>query len=338
LRGTEPARFVPRSMQLSILYHKEFLMGKQIKIFFVTDIHGSNTCYRKYLNALKAYGVDVGILLGDLTGKVLVPLIEKAGGGWETTLMGQYTEISTQDELDKLKKTIELMGYYWVHQTMDEYKVCKAEPKKIDQLFKELVLQRMKEWMALADERLKGTPYKVYMAPGNDDYFEIDKIIEDSSAIVNCNNKNVMLGEHEMVTFCYANPTPWNTPREKPDEELEPMLEQLVGMVKDKSNAIFNFHAPPYGFALDLAPELDENLTQAADRKIHVGSKAVAKMIEKYQPLIGLHGHIHESRGVQKIRKTTIFNPGSEYSEGILKGVVIVLEKGKVKDYVFTNG
>jgi Icc-related predicted phosphoesterase len=313
-------------------------MGKQIRFFFVTDIHGSNTCYRKYLNALRVYKVDVGILLGDLTGKVLVPLIEKIGGGWETTLMGHYTEVTTHEELDKLKKTIELMGYYWVHQTKDEYHALKDEPKKIDELFKELVLQRMKEWMALADERLKDTHYKVYMAPGNDDYFEIDRIIEDSSAIVNCNNKNVMVGEHEMVTFCYANPTPWNTPREKPDEELEPMLEELVGTVKDKSNAIFNFHAPPYGFGLDLAPELDENLTQAADRKIHVGSRAVAKMIEKYQPLLGLHGHIHESRGVQKIRKTTIINPGSEYSEGILKGVVVVLEKGKVKDYIFTNG
>ena len=313
-------------------------MGKQIKIFFVTDIHGSNTCYRKYLNALKAYNVDVGILLGDLTGKVLVPIVEKAGGGWHTTLMGQYTEVSSQDELDKLKKTVELMGYYWVHQTPEEFKSFKAEPKKIDELFKQLVLQRMKEWMVLADERLKDTPYKVYMAPGNDDYFEIDEIIEDCCGVVNCNNRNVMVGDHEMVTFSYTNPTPWNTPREKPDEELEPMLEELVGKVKDKSNAIFNFHAPPYGFALDLAPELDANLTQAADRKIHVGSRAVAKMIEKYQPLLGLHGHIHESRGVQKIHKTTIFNPGSEYSEGILKGVIIFLEKGKVRDYAFTNG
>lgn len=313
-------------------------MGQQIKIFFVTDIHGSNTCYRKYLNALKVYNVDVGILLGDLTGKVLVPLVEKAGGGWHTTLMGQYTEANTQDELEKLKKTIELMGYYWVHQTPDEFQSYKADPKKLDVLFKELMLQRLKEWVSLADERLKGTTYKVYMAPGNDDYFEVDKIIEDSVGIVNCNSKNVMVGDHEMITFSYTNPTPWDTPREKPDEELEPMLEELVATVKDKSNAIFNFHAPPYGFALDLAPELDENLTQAADRKIHVGSRAVAKMIEKYQPLLGLHGHIHESRGVQKIHKTTIINPGSEYSEGILKGVVIMLEKGKVKDYIFTNG
>jgi hypothetical protein len=209
---------------------------------------------------------------------------------------------------------------------------------KLDHLFKELMLQRLKEWIALADERLKGTTYKVYMAPGNDDYFEVDEIIEDSAAIVNCNNKKVMVGEHEMVTFSWTNPTPWNTPREKPDEELEVMLEELVAKVDDKSNAIFNFHAPPYGYALDLAPKLDENLVQAADNKIHVGSRAVAKMIEKYQPLLGLHGHIHESRGAQKIKRTLIINPGSEYSEGILKGVVIVLENKKVKDYIFTSG
>ncbi len=313
-------------------------MGSAIKIFFVTDIHGSSHCYRKYLNALKIYNVDVGILLGDLTGKVLVPLVEKSGGGWETTLMGTHRDINTQEELNELKKTIELLGYYWVHQTPEEFQVYKEDPKKVDALFKQLMMSRLKDWIALADERLAGTSFKVYMAPGNDDHFEVDQIIEDSKVIVNCNNKNVMVGDHEMVTFSWANPTPWNTPREKTDAELEPMLEELIAKVKDKSNAIFNFHAPPYGFALDLAPELTKDLVQAADRKIHVGSLAVTKMIEKYQPLIGLHGHIHESRGAQKIKRTLIINPGSEYSEGILKGAMIVLEKGKVKDYVFTSG
>lgn len=116
------------------------------------------------------------------------------------------------------------------------------------------------------------------------------------------------------------------------------MLEELIGHIKNMPAAIFNFHAPPYGYALDLAPELTADLVQAAERKIHVGSKAVTKMIQKYQPLLGLHGHIHESRGVQKIGRTTILNPGSEYSEGVLKGVVVTLQRGKVTDYVFTNG
>ncbi len=193
------------------------------------------------------------------------------------------------------------------------------------------MMDRLKEWIALADERLAGSKYKVYMAPGNDDHFEVDAVINDSAAIVNANDRMVMVGDHEMVTFAWTNPTPWDTPREKPDEELEPMLEALVAQVKNKSQAIFNFHAPPYGYALDLAPELTADLIQAADRRIHVGSRAVAKMIDKYQPLLGLHGHIHESRGVQKIKKTTIINPGSEYSEGVLKGVVLILNKGKLQ-------
>jgi Icc-related predicted phosphoesterase len=246
--------------------------------------------------------------------------------------------MNTSEELEQLKKTIEMVGYYWVHQTPDEFQAYRANPKKLDDLFNKVMLERLNEWIALADERLAGSTYKVYMAPGNDDHFEVDKVIEDSTAIVNCNNKNVMVGDHEMITFAWANPTPWNTPREKPDEELEPMLEELISLVKDKSSAIFNFHAPPYGYALDLAPELTADLVQAADRRIHVGSRAVAKMIEKYQPLIGLHGHIHESRGAQKLKRTLTINPGSEYSEGILKGAVIMLEKGKVKDYIFTSG
>jgi uncharacterized protein len=313
-------------------------MGKGIRIFFVTDVHGSNVCYRKFLNALKVYNVDVGILLGDLTGKMLIPLVEKPAGGWSTTFMGHQLEVETQDELDKLKKTIEMVGYYWAHLTMDEFKSYKADPKKLDELFNRLMLERLQSWIALADERLANTSYKVYMAPGNDDHMEVDQVIEDSSVIVNCNNRNVMVGDQEMITFAWTNPTPWDTPREKPDEELEPMLEELIAKIQNKQRAIFNFHAPPFGYALDLAPELTADLVQAADRKIHVGSRAVANVIKKYQPLLGLHGHIHESRGVQKVGKTTIINPGSEYSEGILRGVIIMLESGKVQDYVFTSG
>ena len=192
--------------------------------------------------------------------------------------------------------------------------------------------------MALADERLAGAGIPVYMAPGNDDYLEVDAVIGGSQTITNCNDRLVRVGPHEMVTFAWTNPTPWQTPREKPDEELEPMLEALIAQVRDMPNAIFNFHAPPYGSALDLAPELTADLIQAADRKVHVGSRAVARAIERHRPLLGLHGHIHESRGIQRLGRTTIINPGSEYSEGILKGVVIVLEKGKVKDYIFTSG
>ncbi len=187
-------------------------MGKGIKIFFVTDVHGSNVVYRKFLNALRIYNVDVGILLGDLTGKMLIPLVEKPGGGWVTTFMGQNTEVNTQEELEKLKKTIEMVGYYWVHLRYDEVQEYKADKTKLDNLFNRLMIERLKSWIDLADERLKGTSYKVYMAAGNDDHFEVDDVINDSATIVNCNDKCVMVGEHEMVTFSWTNPTPWDTP------------------------------------------------------------------------------------------------------------------------------
>lgn len=309
-----------------------------MKIFFVSDIHASNHCYRKFLNALKIYKVDVGILLGDLTGKLLIPLVEKASGGWETNFLGRPVEVETQEELANLKKTIEMVGYYWVHLTPDEFDEMHKDPGKQEAMFKRLALERLREWIALADERLTNTGLQVFMAPGNDDIPEVDDIICCSQSIINCADKVVMVGEHEMATFCWANPTPWDTPREKPDEELEPMLEELISHVRDPHNAIFNFHAPPYGFALDLAPELTKDLVQAVDRKIHVGSKAVAKMIQKYQPFLSLHGHIHESRGIQKVGRTTMINPGSEYSEGVLRGVVLDIEKGKLKDYIFTSG
>ena len=309
-----------------------------MKIFFVCDIHASNHCYRKFLNALKIYKVDLGILLGDLTGKLLIPLVEKTGGGWETRFLGQNIEVKTEQELVEIKRQIEMVGYYWCHLTPDEFQDIHQHPEKQDAIFRDLALQRMREWTALADERLAGTGLKLYMAPGNDDVMEVDDIINDSSVIVNCNDKVTMVGDHEMITCAWANPTPWDTPREKPDSELEPMLEALASQVKNVQNSIFNLHAPPYGYALDLAPELTKDLIQAVDRKIHVGSKAVTNILKKYQPFLSLHGHIHESRGIQKVGRTTMVNPGSEYSEGVLRGVVIEIEKGKVKDYIFTAG
>ncbi len=309
-----------------------------IKLFFVTDIHGSNVCYRKFLNALPIYGVDVAILLGDLTGKVLVPLVEKTASSWECTLMGQHVDIETKDELEKIKKTVENAGYYWVHQSRDEFEDTRSDPAKVDALFKSQVLKRVQEWLDLADERLDGKPFQMYMAPGNDDWFVIDDMIDAAKLVHPCDMRNVDMAGHEMITCSWSNPTPWQTPREVSEEELEVKLEGLCGLVKNHETAIYNFHVPPYGYALDLCPKLDENLTMAAEEKIHAGSLGAKKVVEKYQPLLGLFGHIHESRGAQKAGRTLLINPGSEYSEGILKGVIIMLDKKKVKDYVFTSG
>jgi Icc-related predicted phosphoesterase len=309
-----------------------------MKLFFVCDIHGSNICFRKFLNALPIYGVDYAVLLGDLTGKVLIPLVEKGPDQWECTLMGQYRLVDGHDELAEIKKVIESAGYYWVHQTRDEFEETRADPAKIDALFKSLVLERIEGWLALADERLEGKPFEMYMAAGNDDWYEIDDMIEQAKNVHPCDGRLVNFDGHEMITNSNSNHTPWDTPREMDEEDLLAKLEPLCQQVQHYETAIFNFHVPPYGYALDLAPKLDENLVMAAEEKIHAGSTTVKYLIEKYQPLLGLHGHIHESRGAQKAGRTLLINPGSEYSEGLLKGVVIMFNRGKIKDYVFTSG
>ncbi len=290
-----------------------------IKLFFVTDVHGSNVCYRKFLNALPIYGVDVAVMLGDLTGKVLVPLVEKGNDAWECTLMGQHRDIASKEELAEYKKVIENAGYYWVHQSREEFEETRADPAKIDTLFKSLVFTRVQEWLDLADERLEGKPYEMYMCPGNDDWFVIDDMIDAAKLIHPCDKRVVDVGGHEMVTSSASNPTPWDTPREMSEVDLEAHLRALTEQIKNHETAIYNFHVPPYGYSLDLCPKLDENLTMAAEEKIHAGSLGAKKLIEENQPLLGLFGHIHESRGAQKAGRTLLINPGSEYSEGILK-------------------
>jgi Icc-related predicted phosphoesterase len=313
-----------------------------LRLFYVTDIHGSNVCYRKFLNALPIYDVDVAVLNGDLLGKVLVPLVEKAGGGRECHLMGQYTFMDSPDEVAAVKKTIENAGYYWVEQTREEYEAIKGDQDAIDALFKRRAIERIEEWLQLADERLAGKKTTVYICPGNDDWWEIDDMIAQSKALLPCDDMVVEFSGYTMVSSSRSNPTPWDTPREGPEDELAEYLDALCRRVgsspKDFEQTIFNFHVPPYGYSLDLCPKLDANMRMAAEEKIHAGSIGARQVIEKYQPLLGLHGHIHESRGAQKAGRTLLINPGSEYSEGILKGVVVMLDKKKIKDYVFTSG
>ena len=250
--------------------------------------------------------------------------------------------MDTAEELAATKKTIENAGYYWVEQARDEYEATRADPGAIDRIFKERALRRIEEWLDLADERLAGKSLLAYVCPGNDDWWDIDDMIARSRLLRPCDNRLVEFDGYRMISCSRSNPTPWDTPREGPEDELTEHLEALCRLVgtspKDFEDVIFNFHVPPYGYSLDLCPKLDDQMRMMADEKIHAGSLGAKQVIEKYQPLLGLHGHIHESRGAQKAGRTLMINPGSEYSEGILKGVVVMLDKRKVKDYVFTSG
>lgn len=311
------------------------------RIFFATDVHGSEKCWLKVVSAGKFYKTDLVILGGDMTGKAIFPIILQKGGTYKCEYMGQEVTLRNQEELEKQEKYVRILGYYPYRTDYEELKQLSASQEKHEALFSELMIETLKRWLRIADERLKGTKLKILVAPGNDDELIIDPFFEDFERVVNVEGKVIYIDDvHEMLSSGWTNPTPWHTPRECSEEELTKKIDAMVSQVKDMKNCIFNLHAPPYGSGLDEAPILDENLKpiEAGMARAPVGSVAVLNAIKKYQPLLGLHGHIHESRGTQKIGRTLCLNPGSDYADGRLMGYLIELDKKEIKSYQPTSG
>jgi uncharacterized protein len=311
------------------------------KVFFVSDVHGSNLCFSKFVNAGKFYGADVLILGGDVTGKAIVPMVHMADG---SVRVGEKSgRLNSQAEIEGLKRSIGDAGNYPYVADSKEFEELSARPELVVGLFKRLMVERLRTWITVADDRLTGTTTKCYISPGNDDFFEIDDVLSSGKHVVNPEGKVVEVdGQHEMITLGYTNRTPWNSPREVDEDVLQKRIDAMAEKVTRMPDAIFNIHVPPVGTPIDQAPKLDKDLKPVVSGgeivMTSAGSSAVRDSIQKYQPLVGLHGHIHESRGMVKIGRTLCFNPGSEYSSGILKGVLCELDDGTVRSYLLTSG
>ncbi len=312
-----------------------------MKIFFATDIHGSEICWRKFLNAAAFYKADMVILGGDVTGKVMIPIVAH-NGYWQVTIRGESQRIENREKLAEVEQQIRNRGSYPAVVTPDELQHLSEQEGEVDRRFSVEMMNSLDRWLDMADTKLRGGQIGCVLNGGNDDIFEIDGMIESSPCVTFAEGKVLDLGGFSMVSMGWTNPTPWDTFREAPEDELAARIEAVAKHVPDMGRAIFNFHAPPYGTGLDEAPALDETL-----RPIHggavmkpVGSLAVRDAIVKHQPLLSVHGHIHESRGVKKMGRTLTLNPGSVYGDGVLQGAVIELDakKAKVSRYLLVNG
>jgi uncharacterized protein len=318
------------------------------KLFYACDIHGSEPTYRKFLNAAKFYEVDALVFGGDLMGKLLIPIVRDANGTHRARLQGQDHHILGVEEMAAFKKNLQTLGFYWQEMDPEEYAGYEGNQDRIDTLFDVLAKQRLAEWIALAEERLGGTHVRVFLCGGNDDTDEVlsamNEVAEDR--VVNAENAIVPLDdEHVVVTVGYSTPTPWDTPRERTDDELETIIKDLVSRVDDPSRAIFNFHCPPLDSTLDTCMKLDASVWPPAPllengQAIYygAGSQAVTDALLEYQPTVGLHGHIHEARGMTSYGRTPAYNPGSEYGEGVLRGLIVAVRGGEVIGHQFTSG
>jgi len=316
---------------LSFLFKKK--EAKTTRILFATDMHGSEGVWRKFLNASAMLKVDVAICGGDLTGKMIVPIVEHKNGKYSYYHLKKTYTIDSS-EIEKAMKDIKGIGYYPYVTTESEYEEMTKNPKKVDEVFHKVMLSTLKDWFDLIPEKLPKET-RVIVCPGNDDRFPVDDLVNNHKHVINGEGKVIEIDDqHEMISCGWVNPSPWKTTREEEEDKLEERLEKYISKLKNVENAIFNFHAPPYQTKLDEAPLLDKDLNPIIQGgrviMVPVGSKAVRKMIEKYQPFLGLHGHIHEASGSMKIGRTYCVNPGSEYAEGILRAFLIEFKGNKI--------
>ncbi|GBD20485.1 hypothetical protein HRbin28_00926 [bacterium HR28] len=315
--------------------------SRRLALYYTSDVHGSERCFLKFLNAAKFYGVDTLILGGDLTGKVLVPIVQ-TDGRWEMTFLGRHEVLRSVEEVEEAEKRIRFNGFYPYRCDPDELARMEADPAYAERIFRRVMRESVERWVRLAEERLRGTGVRCFVMPGNDDEFEIDEVLNRSDVVINPDGAVIEIDGYQLLSLAWANPTPWNSPRELPEEELAARIERLARELDPHRPTIFNLHCPPYDSTLDSAPQLREDLSivmvGGQPNLIPVGSRAVRDAIERYQPVLSLHGHIHESRGAVRIGRTLCINPGSAYGEGVLHGALVVLEDDRVASYQLVSG
>jgi Icc-related predicted phosphoesterase len=303
-----------------------------VKIFFVSDIHGSETCFRKLVNAGAFYGVDVLIMGGDLAGKELVPVVRR-GAGWAARFRGADFDLATEDEVADFERRVAAVGGYTLRTDDDGVAALAADPDLAETTLKRLIVERTEQWVALAEERLAGKGIRLLLGLGNDDFDELIPCL-DAGPVAYAAEGVMDLGEYELVSLGWSNPTPWHTNRECSEDELADKL-AFLAEAQDPARTIFNFHVPPYDCGLDVVPRLDETLqiqlVGGQPDLVPVGSTAVAGAISDYQPILSLHGHIHQGRGTTRIGRTVVVNPGSEYDDASLLGALIEVKPNKVK-------
>src|SRR6266446_955667 len=309
------------------------------KIFFATDLHGSEVCWRKFLNAAKFYDCDVLICGGDMTGKAIIPIVEE-NGHFTYALGGDHQQVSAS-QVPEVEAQIRRKGYYPLRATPTQVAELEADAVKRATTFRQVMLDGVERWMKLAAEKLEGTGVRCFVCPGNDDEFEVDDVIRQAKMVELGEGRLVEIDGFTMISSGWSNPTPWNTHREESEDKLAERIDAMAIQLKDPAHAIFNLHCPPYRSGLDEAPAIDADLKlMHGGRALRpVGSTAVRQAIDKHQPLLSLHGHIHESKGAVKLGKTLSINPGSSYEEGVLMSAIINLDAKKgIKSYQLVNG
>lgn len=332
---------------MGFLGRKREAQAKPDRLFFATDLHGSTQAWRKMLNAVKAYDVQALICGGDVAGKRLYPIVDQGGGRYVATVDDRLVEVEGDSEMAEAKKRIAVGGGYYQVMTPEEAEALEQDPEAMERAFAARVRDRLTEWVELAEERLGGSDVKCYITGGNDDDEDMLSPLRGGSFthVVPSEGQVVDVLGHPMISLGWSNETPWRTPRETTEEHLAELIADTASRLDGTENAIFNLHVPPKDSTLDTCPKLDTSSWPPTPVMVGgevitfgAGSSAVADAIRTYQPLVSLHGHIHESTAVTTIGRTTCINPGSDYQDGALLGAIVALRTNEIVNYQLTRG
>lgn len=315
--------------------------AKPYRYFFATDVHGSDRCFRKFLAAARAYEADALILGGDIAGKAIVPVASNGDGKFRFSFHG-VDEAVTEEELPAALEKIRFNGLYPRVSSAAEIERMGRDEAYLNELFEQVIAEQVAGWCELAAERLPDD-MPLVITPGNDDPEVIDAVLARADRVQFTELEVAEVGPAWLASLGNTNPTPWHTDREYTESELTTQIEDMLAEYGDGRPLMFNFHCPPYETGLDTVAKLDDDfrpvIEYGAPVEVPVGSTAVRDAVEKYQPSVALHGHIHECQGAHRIGESVCLNPGSDYSSGVLKGVIVDLAPdGTYRHHLFTNG
>jgi Icc-related predicted phosphoesterase len=313
-----------------------------LRLYYASDIHGTEVLWKKFLNAPKVYKAKVLVMGGDICGKMVIPIVEAQDGEWTATFHERTERTQTEAELLKLENRIRGNGMYPYRTTAQEVAgITALSEEERERWFEGVMLEAFHGWLTIADERLTGTDVRCFVMPGNDDPSSLEQVIERATAVESCDEKVVQFDRYPMLSLGYSNITPWDSPRELEEDALYERIVSLADQIEDQTSAVWNIHVPPRASHLDTAAELDEDfnviMIGSQPNMIPVGSSAVREAIESYQPLVALHGHIHESPGAIHIGRTLCINPGSDYQTGRISGCLVNLRGDRV-NHQFVTG
>lgn len=311
------------------------------RCFFATDIHGSDRCFRKFLAAATTYEANALILGGDIAGKAIVPIVDNGDGTHRIEFLGRVEDVAEAD-VEEIVGRIKFNGLYPHRCDAAEHERLAADPAHREALFEQTIVDQVRGWKALADERL-ADEVRCIITPGNDDPLGIDAALEEPGRTECPEREAAPVGPFQLCSLGNTNRTPWDTEREFDEPELATQIDEMVESAEPGVPLVFNFHCPPFDSSLDIVNKLDAEfrpvIEHGAPVEVPVGSTAVRAAIEKYEPVVALHGHIHESHGVQRIGASICINPGSEYGTGYLKGAIVDFgPEGEYVGHLLTSG